>query len=457
MRPCSSTSEMPGGPLQADLARKYAAQVPRYTSYPTAPHFRPNIGDVQYVCWLAALPEAVRLSVYLHIPFCHRLCWYCGCNTKATQRYAPIAGYLRAVESEIVSVASLLPRPHAVTHIHWGGGSPNVLTAGDIGKIAGALRDAFSIDKRAEFAVEIDPRHMDAGKVAAFVEAGVTRVSVGVQDFHPAVQAAVGREQSFEMTKRIIQQLRHYNIASINIDLMYGLPRQTLESVDRAITQVLDLDPDRIAVFGYAHLPMKHQRLIATAVFPDTVERFAQSNRVGRRLVEHGYVRIGLDHFAKPSDALVTAPIARNFQGYTTDQAATLIGIGASASGRLPQGYVQNSVAVGDYERRMRSYGLATAKGRAFTDEDRMRGYVIERLMCDLAFSVPEVRRRFGAAADVVIEEAKAVIASDQHGLVAGTAGGFMVTERGRPFIRSICAHFDAYLDRTSACHAAGV
>jgi oxygen-independent coproporphyrinogen III oxidase len=359
----------------------------------------------------------------------------------------------------IVSVASLLPRPHAVTHIHWGGGSPNVLTAGDIGKIAGALRDAFSIDKRAEFAVEIDPRHVDAGKVAAFVEAGVTRVSVGVQDFHPAVQAAVGREQSFEMTKRIIQQLRHYNIASINVDLMYGLPRQTLESVDRTITQVLESRSRSDRRFRLRASARAHETSTAdrNGRASRHVERFTQSNRVGRRLVEHGYVRIDLDHFAKPSDALVTAPIARNFQGYTTDQAATLIGIGASAIGRLPQGYVQNSVAVGDYERRMRSYGLATAKGRAFTDEDRMRGYVIERLMCDLAFSVPEVRRRFGAAADVVIEEAKAVIASDQHGLVAGTAGGFMVTERGRPFIRSIRAHFDAYLDRTSACHAAGV
>src|SRR5262245_41482623 len=241
--------------MHADLVKTYAGRVPRYTSYPTAPHFQTNVGDVQYIGWLAALPEAVRLSLYVHIPFCHRLCWYCGCNTKATQRYAPVASYLRAVESEISGVASLLPRYHAVAHIHWGGGSPNILTASDIRRMAAALRDAFNIAERAEFAVEIDPRHMDAERLDALVEVGVTRVSVGVQDFHPAVQAAIGREQSFETTKQIIERLRGSGIASINVDLMYGLPRQTQESVDRTISQVLELDPDRIAIFGYAHLP----------------------------------------------------------------------------------------------------------------------------------------------------------------------------------------------------------
>src|SRR5262245_48226587 len=311
------------GPILTDLVSKYAARVPRYTSYPTALHFRPNVGDVQYVCWLAALPEAVRLSLYVHIPFCHRLCLYCGCNTKATQRYAPVAGYLRALESEIGSIASVLPRRHSVVHIHWGGGSPNILSSADIGKMAGALRDAFLIDQRAEFAVEIDSRHMDAEKISAFAKAGVTRVSVGVQDFDPAVQAAIGREQSFATTKCVVAQLRQFGIASINVDLMYGLPRQTQASVERTITQVLDLDPDRIAIFGYAHLPerMKHQRLMPQAALPDALERFAQSSWLAQRLVEHGYVRVGLDHFAMLGDALDTEAIARNFQGYTSDQA----------------------------------------------------------------------------------------------------------------------------------------
>ncbi len=445
--------------MRAELVRKYAAPVPRYTSYPTAPHFSPRIGDVQYVSWLGSLPDRARLSLYVHIPFCHELCWYCGCNTKATRRYAPVTGYLHSLESEIANVAALVPRHHRVTHLHWGGGSPNILSAADIVALAEALRSAFNFAETAEFAVEIDPRHMDSAKASAFAHAGVNRVSVGVQDFDPAVQAAIGREQSYEMTRGAIAALRARGIASVNIDLMYGLPRQTQASVERTIDQVLVLDPDRIAVFGYAHLPdrMKHQRLMPAQALPDALARFAQASRIGRRLEKHGYVRIGLDHFAKPGDPLAAGPIARNFQGYTTDTADALIGIGASAIGRLPQGYVQNAVAVADYDRRIRCYGLATAKGLALRDDDKVRGAAIERLMCDLTFSAGSLRRRFGAAADPVIREAEALIETDEHGLVARTANGFVVTDLGRPFIRNICARFDAYLPRGAARHAAGV
>lgn len=445
--------------MHAALVRKYAGPVPRYTSYPTAPHFSPNVGDVQYVSWLAALPAGARLSLYVHIPFCHRLCWYCGCNTKASHRYAPVAGYLQSLQSEIANVAALVPSRHAVHHIHWGGGSPNILAAPHIVELAEALRAHFNVDNTAELAVEIDPREMDAERFDAFARAGVTRVSLGVQDFDVSVQAAIGREQSFETTMSAVAAFRERGIASINIDLMYGLPHQTRRSVERTIAQVLELEPDRIAVFGYAHLPdrMKHQRLIPADMLPGALERFAQSSRLARRLAEHGYVRIGLDHFAKPGDALASEAIGRNFQGYTTDQADALLGVGASAIGRLPEGYVQNAVAVADYERRIRAYGLATARGLALSSEDKVRGHVIERLMCDLTFSAADMRRKFGAAADAVVGEAEALIQADREGLIERTADGFIVTERGRPFIRSICACFDAYLGRTTARHAAGV
>jgi oxygen-independent coproporphyrinogen-3 oxidase len=229
--------------------------------------------------------------------------------------------------------------------------------------------------------------------------------------------------------------------------------------VERTIAQVLELEPDRIAVFGYAHLPerLKHQRQMPTDMLPDALERFAQSSRLARRLAEAGYVRVGLDHFAKSGDPLAAKAIARNFQGYTTDRADALIGIGASAIGRLPEGYVQNAVAVGDYERRLRTYGLATAKGLALSIEDKVRGHVIERLMCDLTFSSADLRCKFGVAADATVGEAEALVAADHSGLIERTADGFRVTERGRPFIRSICARFDAYLGRTTARHAAGV
>ncbi len=445
--------------MRAELVRKFAAPVPRYTSYPTAPHFSPKIGDVQYVGWLSALSEQASLSLYVHIPFCHQLCWYCGCNTKATQRYAPVASYLRSLDSEIANIAALVPRQHRVVHLHWGGGSPNILAASHIIALADALRGRFNIDSAAEFAVEIDSRHMDTAKADAFARAGVNRVSIGVQDFDPAVQAAIGREQSFETTKDAVAALRGRGIASVNIDLMYGLPHQTQESVERTIDSVIGLEPDRIAVFGYAHLPdrMKHQRLMPAQALPDMLERLAQTSRIGRRLEEHGYVRIGLDHFARPGDALATGPICRNFQGYTTDTAEALIGIGASAIGRLPQGYVQNAVAVADYDRRIRAYGVATARGLALTSDDKVRGSVIERLMCDLTFSASALRRRFGPAADPVVREAEALLEADAEGLLARTEDGFAVTERGKPFIRSLCARFDAYLGQSSARHAAGV
>lgn len=275
------------------------------------------------------------------------------------------------------------------------------------------------------------------------------RVSIGVQDFDAAVQAAIGREQSFEATKAAVDAFRGKGVRSINIDLMYGLPHQSGESVDRTLGRVLELEPDRIATFGYAHLPdrMPHQRLIPEKVLPRSLERYAQASRMARGLSAKGYVRIGLDHFAKPADALAQGRVGRNFQGYTTDQADALLGFGASAISRLPQGYLQNAAAVTDYMRRIRDYGLATARGVELTPEDRARACIIERLMCDLAFSATDIRRRFGAVADPVLVEAKALIEADEEGLLETTADGFVVTERGRPFIRSICARSMPTLD----------
>ena len=452
-------SHAANGPEEAKLAERYATPVPRYTSYPTAPHFSSGIGDVQYIAWLAGLQASATLSLYVHIPFCQQLCWYCGCNTKATHRYAPVASYLRALHEEIANLGALLERRHSVVHMHWGGGSPNILAAADIVGLADALSTHFRRSEKAEFAVEIDPRHLDPPQLDALASAGVTRVSVGVQDFDAAVQAAIGREQSFDATQRAVAAFRARGVRSINIDLMYGLPLQTRESVDRTIARVLELDPDRVAVFGYAHLPerMRHQRMLPADALPDAGERFAQLQAIAQRLIEHGYVRVGLDHFARPGDALASGRIARNFQGYTADRADALLGIGASAIGRLPEGYVQNATGVAEYERRLRHYGLATAKGHALTDDDKLRGHVIERLMCDLAFSADDLRRRFGRMAQPMLGEAEALLAADMDGLLERTADGFTVTEHGRPFVRSFASRFDAYLGRSAARHTSGV
>lgn len=443
--------------MTPNLPVKFTTPVPRYTSYPTAPHFSAEVDHVRYAGWLADLPPASRLSLYVHIPFCHRLCWYCGCNTKATRRYDPVARYLRSVHSEIAKVAALVPA-HRITHMHWGGGSPNILSASDVLKLADALRTHFSVDPEAEFSVEMDPRYLDADAIAAFGRAGLSRLSLGVQDLDEAVQAAIGREQSFDSTRRAVEAFREQGVRSINIDLMYGLPHQTPDTVERTAARVLELAPDRMAIFGYAHLPqrMKHQRLIAASHLPTTADRLAQLDRLGRFLVERGYVRVGLDHYAKPTDPLASGSIARNFQGYTTDRADALLGIGASAIGHLPQGYVQNAIAAADYGLRVQNAGLATAKGLQLTREDRVRGYVIERLMCDLEFSAADVRKAFGAAADAIVQEADALLAdNDNARLVQRTADGFIVTEAGRPFVRSICAQFDAYLGTGRAQHSA--
>ncbi|MCP4780551.1 MAG: oxygen-independent coproporphyrinogen III oxidase [Hyphomicrobium sp.] len=445
--------------MTSEIVKRYSAPVPRYTSYPTAPHFSDAVGHKEYAAWLTALTERARLSLYLHIPFCDAMCWYCGCSTKAVRRYEPVANYLQTLMAEIAGVSSRVPRTHRVTHIHWGGGSPNVLSSKHISDLAEGMRTHFNVGDDAEFAIEVDPRGLSGDRIAAFAQASVTRVSIGVQDFDPKVQAAINRLQSFETTKRVVEMFREQGIAAINIDLVYGLPHQTRDSVTRTIKQVLALEPNRIATFGYAHLPsrLKHQRVIDQSTLPDVVERFAQSNRLVDMLAAAGYVRIGLDHFARADDPLSTGPVRRNFQGYTSDAADALIGLGASAIGRLPEGYAQNSVPVADYERRINEHGLATARGVALTPDDRMRAFVIERLMCDLLLPATELRRRYGQSAALILEEAAALIEADQDRLVERDGDGFRITPRGRPFVRTIAACFDTYLGAEQARHSLGV
>jgi len=445
--------------MSPEVVKRYSSPVPRYTSYPTAPHFSDAIGPDRYAAWLEALPQHARLSLYLHIPFCGTLCWYCGCSTKAVRRYEPVAAYLNALTAEIASVSERVPAAHAATHIHWGGGSPNVLCGDDILTLAETLRRRFKVADELEFAVEVDPRGLGIERIKAFARAGVTRVSIGVQDFAPKVQTAINRQQSFEATRDAVAALREEGIGAVNIDLVYGLPHQTRASVEETVRKVIALAPTRIAAFGYAHLPsrLKHQSLIDETALPGVVERFAQASRLARILEGAGYVRVGLDHFARPEDPLAKGPVSRNFQGYTTDRADALIGLGASAIGHLPEGYVQNCVPAAEYERRIGERGLATARGIALTQGDRMRGFVIERLMCDLAFPAGELIRRFGAAAQPLLAEAQLLIEADQDRLMERDGDAFRITERGRPFVRTIAACFDAYLGTGEARHAAGV
>ena len=447
--------------MRPETLKRYAAPVPRYTSYPTAPHFSDKVGAQQYRKWLKALPEKAKLSLYLHIPYCDQLCWYCGCNTKATQRYEPIARYVEALEAEMDLVEAQLGPGHVVEHIHFGGGSPNILHPEDIVRVGKKLKSLVQFSPDMEFAVEVDPRIMPDDRIAAFAEAGVNRVSVGVQDFAPQVQLAINRMQSFQKTRAVIEGFRKHGVKSVNIDLVYGLPYQTRDSVEDTIEKVVTLKPDRVALFGYAHLPQRlsHQRLIPEDQLPDLAERFAQANRAANKLVEAGYVRVGLDHFALPGDRLACGDIRRNFQGYTTDEAGILIGIGASAIGRLPQGYVQNAVATPEYIRRVGSGEFAVERGHEMSREDEVRSLAIERLMCSFHFPERELNQRFGKAAAEVVEEARLLLDSDTDGLIDADpdGDGFRVTEKGRLFVRSIASVFDSYLGTSTARHSAGV
>jgi oxygen-independent coproporphyrinogen III oxidase len=437
--------------MQPELLKRYAGPVPRYTSYPTAPHFSATINATTYAGWIDALPRDGKLSLYVHIPYCHELCWYCGCNTKATRRYEPVAKYLDVLLREIDSIAARLSSATRVTHIHWGGGSPNVLSPEHVARLSDRIRRGFRLGPDAEFAIEVDPRSADDRTIRAFAEAGVNRVSIGVQDFSPEVQRAINRLQSFELTRSVVGAFRSYGVGALNIDLVYGLPEQTTKRIRDTVTKVTALRPNRVAIFGYAHLPqrLKHQRLIDEATLPDATERAAQAMLAATILADAGYRRIGLDHFVLPNDPMARSQVHRNFQGYTDDEAPVLLGLGASAIGRLPQGYVQNATSVSEYARRIEADGLATARGHALTVDDAARAFAIERLMCDLRFPAPELRENFGATAEPIIAEAREFLAHERDGLIARDPHAddvFTITESGRLFVRSICAVFDSYL-----------
>jgi len=431
---------------QAVLAR--AARAPRYTSYPTANHFCAAVGPGPYGDWLAALPEEASLSLYLHVPFCAEMCWYCACTTKATKRYAPIAAYLDTLDAEMERVAARLPAFHQVRHLHLGGGSPDILTPEDMLRLGERLHSRFRIAPDAEFAIEIDPRLMTQAKAASLCAIGVNRISVGVQDFDETVQAAIGRRQSFEDTQAAVAMFRARGMASINLDLVYGLPHQTLDTVMATLDRALCLAPDRIALFGYAHLPERaaNQRLIDARALPDLAARYTLSGALSRALTDAGFVALGVDHFARPTDKLARAPLKRNFQGYTTDDADALIGLGTSAISRLPQGYAQNAAGARDYAERIAKGGLATVRGAVLTADDRVRAAAISGLMCDFRFDGRALTEGFGDAAAGVIAIAEDLLARDDEGLLARTNDGFRLTDAGRPFVRIVCAAFDAHL-----------
>lgn len=445
------------------LLSAYGRPVPRYTSYPTAPHFHAGIEGNRAAEWLSAAPDDMPASVYLHVPYCSKLCWYCGCNTKIVARSEPVAAYARLLQREIALIGAWLSRRQKVTHIHWGGGTPNILSPVDFCTLTAELRTRFAVAANAEVAVEVDPRTLSTDMIAAFRVAGVTRVSLGVQDFDETVQRAVNRVQSYATVKQAVLGLRGCGVRSINLDLMYGLPHQTAETIASTVDQAVSLDPERIALFGYAHVPWmkKHQRLIDEAALPGDQARWELATVAVERLQARGYEWIGLDHFARPDDPLARAArngqLRRNFQGYTTDATEMLLGFGPSAIGTLPQGYVQNATEPGAWADAIRAGRLATVKGIAIDADDRLRRAVIERLMCDLAVDLDRIARGFGTTASAFAAEKAALAPFVRDGLVEIDGDRVHLTQRGRPLMRSVAAVFDRHLAASAARHSRAV
>ncbi len=431
-------------------------QVPRYTSYPTAVEFGPSVDGRSYESWLQRLPADAPLSIYIHVPFCHELCLFCGCHTTVARRYAPVAAYVDLLEREMALVGQI-GGGRKIKHLHWGGGTPTILTPSDFVRVTERLRAALGAASIEQIAVEIDPRTLTPDYISALRDAAVTRASLGVQDFDERVQRSVRRLQSFAQTERAVHWLRSAGIVSINLDLMYGLPYQTVASVAANTELALTLHPDRIALFGYAHVPWmkRHQRLIPKYALPTSEERFVLNRTAADVIVAAGFHRIGLDHFAKPHDPLArqlhTGKLRRNFQGYTTDDAPVLIGFGASAIGSLPEGYVQNAARVVDYRDKILAGALATVRGRALTREDRLRALIIERLMCELRVDLAEICRAHCVNTDRFAAEFRQLDDLADDGLVDRVGSTITIPEQARPFVRIVCAVFDAFLANNAA------
>jgi oxygen-independent coproporphyrinogen III oxidase len=446
-------------PIRQDRLRE---AVPRYTSYPTAPHFHAAIGARQARRWIADIGEKEPLSLYIHVPFCDRLCWFCACHTKQTLRYEPVAAFLDSLHEEVGLVASLLAGRGRLQALHFGGGSPTLIRPADLRALMAKLSGSFNPSSDVEISVEIDPNDMDSEKLDALAEIGLTRASLGIQDFDPKVQRAINREQSFELTSSVVHGLRERGVRSVNLDLLYGLPHQTCESVAETVRRALSLEPDRIALFGYAHVPWfkRHQSMIEETALPGPAERLAQSLRAAEIIAAAGLVPIGLDHFARPGDSLATAAangtMHRNFQGYTDDGCETLIGLGPSSISRYRQGFTQNFTAMGHYARAIRRHDLPVARGIELSLEDRARAWVIERLMCDFNFSAVELIELFGETGRMLLREAVQV-AAEPGSILFLDAGRFGIAAESRPLVRTVAARFDTYLQSGLARHSAAV
>jgi oxygen-independent coproporphyrinogen-3 oxidase len=439
----------------------FDAKVPRYTSYPTAPHFSNDVGPEVFAAWISQIPEDSSVSLYVHVPFCRRLCWFCACRTQGTQSDSPVIAYLETLKAELALLKRHLPRGVTLSHLHWGGGTPTLLSPGMMTDLAGAIAEVAPLAPEAVFSVEIDPNEIDAARLDALAGAGMNRASIGVQDFDETIQQVIGRIQGYGVTRDAVEMIRDRGITSLNADILYGLPHQTQARMTESVQKLLSLNPDRVALYGYAHVPWmaKRQQLIPSEALPTPEERLALFETARKLFLWDHYAEIGIDHFATRDDGLTRAQalgrLRRNFQGYTDDASDVLIGIGASSISRFPQGFAQNAPATSAHTGKIRADSFSTSRGHRFKGQDKMRARMIETLMCDFRINGAEIMQSFGisrAELGKLYDKAR----RDFPGMITVSDDSFFIPPDARPLTRMIARSFDAY-ELSEAGHSSAI
>lgn len=426
-------------------------EAPRYTSYPTAHHFSSDISSEVFSGWLSSIKNDAEISIYIHIPFCRELCWFCGCHTKITNHYAPITRYVGSLLGEIALVKSLKGERGKFTNIHFGGGSPSILQGEDLKSIMSAIGGMFAQKPTGEVAIELDPRTTTTENIQLYAKLGFNRVSLGIQDFDPAVQLAINRVQPYEQVAEVVKNLRATGLDNINFDLIYGLPLQTLAGFKKTMEMALALNPSRLALFSYAHVPSvkKHQTLIDATTLPSHSEKLEIFEMACAMLEAAGYVAIGIDHFAKPDDPLAIATrnrtLRRNFQGYVTDTTDTLIGLGVSAISQFPEGYAQSTTNSLDYRTNIENSKLPTSRGYSFKGEDKLRKRVIDDLMCFLSVDLRAISAEFGLAENHFSKEIQQLAQPEYAEIVTVSDGFVQVSSQHKMAARVVATVFDEY------------
>jgi len=438
--------------VDLDLVQKYNVAGPRYTSYPPATKFSESVTWPKLAERILENNRTERdLSLYFHIPFCETLCWFCGCTTVITLNHKQGETYINYLEKEVAQMSTLLNPRRKVVQLHWGGGSPTFLSPDEIRRLGEIIHKDFVFSEDVEAGVEIDPRRLTREHVVALREIGFNRASLGVQDFDETVQKAVHRIQPREMTEQVLGWIREAGFRSVNLDLIYGLPHQTVESFSRTLDVVLALQPDRLAVFSYAHVPWVKpaQKILEQKILPLPEVKLQLLKMVIERLTENNrYIYIGMDHFARPTDELAVAQpkkqLQRNFQGYSTRGGADIYSFGMSAISQIPDAYWQNEKDLKKYYAALDSGNVPLSRGYLVTDEDKVRRETIMRVMCDLSLDYTAMSQRLGLNFAAHFErELEAMGGLEADGLVRRSSSGLEVTDTGRLFIRNVAMCFD--------------